>query len=505
MNRISKLVIVIIGFIVILSIGIYRKDIKGQVLELYKGVVKDKRYIKDSPLSNNSSAKLLDSLSKVEFYQPLYNITLPEGPGIKYDIKRLNSSKERADVVLRYLGQNATLKSLNMLDIGSSLGYMDMYFGERGHKTFGIDASKDNVEVAKLLAELNQLPNVTFDVARFNASFVKEMKNSYDVAFLFSVLHHIIGAYGLENTQDLMLELLDKVPLLFVEFAVAEEKKTSLPGWKDNLPQDPLAVFAKCTDCQFELLGYFDTHVSDIKRPLYAIKKKSLMVDGQSYGYDSLKFLSYNHDSKNMDYRTRRYYTSDKYFIKEVITTDIMEKILSGNTISFYKANDALIKSLRVPELYAWEQKGERIRLVFEKVMGSTLAEKIAILDDKQKRDVAYQIIKIVSTIESKNVYQNDLRPWNFIVDIAPNGLVSVRIIDFDWASPVKTESSINAFLWTLKQLNDGKIEVLGSVRADLRDLPLSEYGIFADMAEIIIKNKAINMQELFLFFSENK
>lgn len=499
MNKTIKLAIVII--IIILSVSLYIQNENN----LHIQNENNKIYIKEAPLSSENSKELLNLLSSVEFYQPLYNIRLPKDLTLNSEIKRSDSSKKRADTVLKYLGQNAISKSLNILDIGSSLGYMDMYFGEKGHRAYGIDFVKNNVDLARLLAKLNQMPNVSFDFLPFDESFVEGMGNSYDVAFMFSVLHHIIGAYGLDHTQDLMLELLDRVPLIFVEFAVAEERKTTLPGWKDNLPEDPLEVFSKCKDCQFELLGYFDTHVSNIKRPLYAIKKKSLIVKESRYEYDTLKFLSYDNEPSSMDYRTRRYYSSDEYFIKEIIGDNIMEKVQSGNTISFYNSNDALVETLGIPKLHAWEQKGEKIRLVFEKVKGSTLAEKIAILNDQQKRDVAQQIIKIVAKIESKNIYQNDLRPWNFIVEIKDNNSVYVRIVDFDWASPIKTESSINAFLWTLKQLNDKKVEALPSIPKDLRELPLSAYGIFSDMAEMIIENKANNMKELFLIFNDNK
>ena len=45
---------------------------------------------------------------------------------------------------------------------------MDLYFGDLGHNTYGIDTSDNNVKISRLLAKLNLLDKVNFDVAEFN-------------------------------------------------------------------------------------------------------------------------------------------------------------------------------------------------------------------------------------------------------------------------------------------------------------------------------------------------
>jgi O-antigen chain-terminating methyltransferase len=451
-------------------------------------------YIKDRKIYDEDSKELLDLLPKVEIYQPLYNVSLLKETKVNLDIKRLESSKGRAEAVLQYLGNNSKVKSLNILDIGSSLGYMDLYFGERGHKTYGIDTSENNIKISRLLAKLNQLDNVKFDVKEFNKEFVSELDYSYDIAFIFSVLHHIVKERGLEYAQDLMVELLDKTPLVFVELALKEEK-VDFP-WKESLPEDHLAVFAKCKDCQIELLGYFDTHLSDVKRPLYVVKKKSMIINGKVYGYDKLSFISYNHDSNAIDHRTRRYYAADDYLIKEVIAKYLPIKYECGNLISFYN-NKYLTQNIPTARLYDWDQNGERIRFVFEKIKGNNLADIIKDIDNKQKRDIVYKVISIISSIEKNGLYYNDLRPWNFIVDLIDNGEVDVKIIDFDMTMPVAVESSLESLLWLMQQINKGDVEVIDFAKKGMREADLSEFGALADIAQLIIENKVTSMNEL--------
>lgn len=454
-------------------------------------------YIKDNKIYNEDSKELLDLLPKVEIYQPLYNVSIPKESKVNLDIKRLESSKNRADTVLQYLKNNSKGKSLNILDIGSSIGYMDLYFGESGHKTYGIDTNDNNVKISRLLAKFNQLDNVKFDVKEFNKEFVNEIDYSYDVAFIFSVLHHVIKERGLEYTQDLMVSLLDKTPLIFVELALAQED-VAFP-WKESLPEDHLAVFAKCKDCQIELLGYFDTHLSDVKRPLYAVKKKSMLINGKVYGYDKLSFTSYNHNSKSIDGRTRRYYTSDDYIIKEVVAKYLPIKYECGNVVSFYRNNKDLIENLSIAKLYDWQQNGERIRFVFEKIKGDNLADIINVIDDKQKRNIVYKVINIISYIEKSGLYYNDLRPWNFIVDLMPNSEVDVKIIDFDMSMPVAVESSLESLLWLMQQLNKGEVEVIDFAKNDMKKVDILEFGSLADIAQLIIEDKVNSMNELSL------
>lgn len=270
MRIIKKIIIAIIvlGLLIGLAWEYYGIDKLNNYTEL-------NTYVKNQKVSEVEAKELINLLGKVEYYQPLYNIKFPKLYRLLNSAGRKDASKERADLIYSYLQDEIKFKKLHILDIGSSLGYMPLYFSDKDHGsniTLGIDVNPYNVNISRILAKINKLPNANFEIAEFNPEYIENMSNSYDVAFIFSVLHHINFNHGLEYTQNLVVKLLDKVPLLFIEFAIAEEK-VNFP-WRETLPEDPLVFFAKCSDCKVEKLGEFNTHLSDVKRPLYVVKKK---------------------------------------------------------------------------------------------------------------------------------------------------------------------------------------------------------------------------------------
>ena len=229
-----------------------------------------------------SSGKLVESkkaktliklLNSVEVYQPLYNIKFANSNDSKlFAPKRDTSSIERANLVYNYLKQDIKNSKVTILDIGSSMGYMSMFFADRGANVVGIDTTLQNVEISNLVAQINNLKNIKFYNAAFDKDYVRSLSGKYDVVFLFSVVHHIINSHGLEYAQKLVCDLIHQVPLLFIELALAEE--TVDFTWKSALPNDHLKLFENC-DCSVEKLAEFDTHLSPIKRPLYLVKKKN--------------------------------------------------------------------------------------------------------------------------------------------------------------------------------------------------------------------------------------
>ncbi len=272
MRIIKKIIIAIIvlGLLIGIAWEYYGKTLwEDSGVDELKNYVVQNTYVK---APKNSVQELLELLEKIEYYQPLYNIKFPAIYDFFNHVKREDTSKNRAETVYSYLKEDMKFKKLHILDVGSNLGYMSLFMGDHGGAVLGLDTNLDHIKIARILGKLNNLTDVAFELEEFNPEYISKMDNSYDVAFIFSVLHHVTLIHGLEYTQDLMVNLLDKVPLLFVELAIAEEK-VNFP-WRAALPEDPLAVFAKCKNCEIEKIGEFDTHLSNIKRPLYVVKKK---------------------------------------------------------------------------------------------------------------------------------------------------------------------------------------------------------------------------------------
>ena len=204
----------------------------------------------------------------VEPYQPLYQI-----PESLTDFPSKRECRDRCSIIEKKLlefGDN--LSGIRLLDVGSSLGYNSFYFADKGMKVVGIENTHHNVEVSRLTSKISGL-HVDFKLREFDLDYVKSLqKSEYDVVFFLSVLHHITFFNGLEYTQDMMAEIVKRIPVIIVELAVKEEHSETINlRWRETLPENPLDIFAKCGDLEITLLGQFPTHLSPTGSPLYAI------------------------------------------------------------------------------------------------------------------------------------------------------------------------------------------------------------------------------------------
>ncbi|MHC5719169.1 MAG: class I SAM-dependent methyltransferase, partial [Nostoc sp.] len=225
---------------------------------------------------DNPLIKLSHLLKKIEYYQPLYKI-----PSLLKNSVPQRTCEDRCQAIentLLTLGNNLT--GIKILDVGSSLGYNSFFFAERKAHVLGIDNNIENVLASRLISEINGI-NIDFKVAEFDLDYSNLIqKSEYDVVFLLSVIHHIIYSKGLEYTKEMMEILLDKVPVIIVELAVKDEENEDKDlYWREALPNDSLSIFENCQDIHINLIGYFSTHFSSVKRPLYAISKKIIKVN----------------------------------------------------------------------------------------------------------------------------------------------------------------------------------------------------------------------------------
>ena len=199
-------------------------------------------------------------------YQPLYNYPY------RQKIAPLRLCSDRCEAVRDALP--ADIAGLRLLDVGCSLGFNTLYFADRGMVGHGIDVLARNVALCREMQAFTQGTH-QFWQASFDQPFVEGLADdAYDVAFLFSVLHHIVEAHGLAYVQTLLQTLLTRVPVLFVE--LAQRVETPPPGytWDMHQPEDALTLFALCPDVEITLVGHFPTHVGPVNRPLYRVSTR---------------------------------------------------------------------------------------------------------------------------------------------------------------------------------------------------------------------------------------
>ena len=117
----------------------------------------------------------------------------------------------------------------------------------------------------------------------------------YDVMMYLSVLHHVNKEFrfeedydgdGTKYVQDLIRMTVDKVP--FVIFELAHKNETVPYPWRDFLPADILDYFKALPENGYELhfIDEFDTHLSEVPRPLYLLERKYIEVNSNMYFYN---------------------------------------------------------------------------------------------------------------------------------------------------------------------------------------------------------------------------
>jgi 2-polyprenyl-3-methyl-5-hydroxy-6-metoxy-1,4-benzoquinol methylase len=374
--------------------------------------------------------RLLTLLDKVEYYQPLYNLPLAHKipQRICYD---------RADAIYQVMKSWGV--GARILDMGCSLGYFVHYFGERGYKVDGIDSHADNVAVCNMVAELNQVKHA-FSVAKLDPQFLQTINaNQYDVGFLFSVAHHIIYYNNLEYTQQLMAELLEKIPVLFIELAIKDEETAS--EWRQHLPDDELSIFAKCDNVTIERLGYFSNHLSLVRRPLFLVRKVSQLLGEDKRTVVSRKFTGY----QDAPYLDRQFFDCGDQFIKKYfLNTNNRPQVFQE-----IKNYQLLPVNHFLPKLISYHENNDYIDVIFSKIPGENVHDLLVKGMDVPKLQIFTNLVFALDFLFQHGLYHNDIRLWNMMYDGKQGYL-----FDLGLSSEKETENTNDALLWIIALLH---------------------------------------------------
>ena len=114
----------------------------------------------------------------------------PDGkfkPLHKFNPIRIQYLKENIIEHFKIKHSNLPLKKINILDIGCGGGLLSEPMYKLGAKVTGIDASKKNINVAKIHAKKNKLK-----INYFTASPEKlKIKNKFDVILNMEIIEHV--------------------------------------------------------------------------------------------------------------------------------------------------------------------------------------------------------------------------------------------------------------------------------------------------------------------------
>jgi SAM-dependent methyltransferase len=396
--------------------------------------------------------KLRELAAKVEPYQPAYGL-----PGLIE--KPARDSLDRCRAIENHF--SGRLRGKRLLDVGSSLGYVCYYFADRGMQTEGWEGNPSNTEVAQLIGELNGLPS-RIRTQQFDPDSVSTIApGQFDVVTLLSVLHHVVYHQGLEQTQQLMRDLLRRVPVLVLELARKGEDPELF--WDAALPEDELDILALVRDeVDVVSLGTFDTHLSDKARPLYVVaRKETVTVNGRIYPVTRSSAEAYPGSAAVWDHDSRRYLWGDDLFIKQYRVDDRH----STNARLITHEISALLGIQHLsspPRLIDYEVSGDTATIVYARVGGELLGSS-GPLAVEQVEAIVRDLLQALQELHGEGVFHNDVRSWNVLWDGE-----RARLIDFADASRIDFDGDLVSVLWLIHALLTGTREPTGQAKSEL-------------------------------------
>lgn len=375
-------------------------------------------------------------LAKVEPYQPIYGLA-----GLVPEPAR--ASVDRARTIESDMGE---VRGKRILDIGSSLGYMSFYFADRGAHVTGWEANPDNNEVARQVATVTGIP-VTFETKELTLDTVRSIEpGAFDSAFVLAVFHHIIHFQGLEAAQQIVAEMLDRVPVIYLELAARGEDPSLF--WDASQPEDPLELLALVKDrSELTRLGTFSTHLSEHRRPLYRLARPQIVrVGSHEYAYDSVSREAYRNSPVSEGPWQRRYYHSTSHVIKEyrfaeeaadnwqqIIGELYVHTLLSSSRHHVHHA--LVIDDVHLDHQHAL--------VAMRRVDGRLLSEGRP-LHPEALRVVVRDVLLTLRDLAALGIHHNDVRSWNIVVASDGGGW----LIDYGRASHVAIEDDVVALAW---------------------------------------------------------
>ena len=407
--------------------------------------------------SDGRLAVLRTLVSQVEPYQPLYGVT-----GIVDRPSR--PSADRARVIEDSM---EGVRGKRLLDIGSSFGYMTFYFADRGAVATGWEANPANTEVARQVGAVTGIP-ATFVTKELTRESVRTIDPStYDCALVLAVFHHVIHYQGLDAAQEILAELIERVPVVYLELAARGEDPELF--WDAAQPEDPMTLLEPIRDrVEINYLGAFDTHLSSHQRPLYRVARpKVLRVDEHDYAYDSVSSEAYHNSPISGGPWRRLYYHSRTHVIKEYVfssgETDNWRQIVGELYVhTTLERGRPVHHALTVDDVHL---DHERARIAMRRVPGDLLSD-IAPVPAARLHTVIKDVLTTLADLRERGFHHNDVRSWNIVV-AAEGGW----LIDYGRAAHAPMEDDVIALAWAAVAGARGGREPASEPKTELPDL----------------------------------
>lgn len=342
-----------------------------------------------------------------EVYQPIYN-----HPELSVKVSR--DCVSRLDIITNILNEMSKFlnRKLKILDIGCSQGFFSFNVSNLGHEVLGVDYLDKNINLCEQLKKENKNLNISFSVLDLKDIDDVLTKNKFDLVLGLSVFHHFIheNSDGLENAKKIINNILNQCGSAIFEFALTDEPLY----WSKSQPKYVHDLINKIKYNYF--IDEQETHLSEIKRPIIFSSNQFIYYENFFSKIDKFKETSHLNDDFSHK-NSRKYFLFDQSILKTFdLETEERKKI---NILESKKEIEILRDkkiNISIPNLFFSKSNNYQSLIHREKYHGVTLDEYI-INNKYNPGEILLKILSILETIEKKDLYFEDLRLWNFIID----------------------------------------------------------------------------------------
>jgi SAM-dependent methyltransferase len=162
----------------------------------------------------------------------------------------------------------------SMLDLGCAEGYFILKAAQQGCVALGVDGDLRRLTVANDVALLQEIQGAGFVYAQITPEFVRKLPQ-FDVVICLSLLHHIMGIYGIDHARELMQAIKTRTRLKLV-FDMGQSSENHLDFSKRLPPMEPdpeTWIAGLLTGC-----GFSSVNVLGESRGFQGVSQRSLFV-----------------------------------------------------------------------------------------------------------------------------------------------------------------------------------------------------------------------------------
>lgn len=137
-------------------------------------------------------------------------------PGLDHLPALRNNTQERLDFLLKHLGD---VKGKQLLDMGCANGALTIGMARAGAQAIGMDSNGDEIEIARLAAEVLELKEAMFYLHNVTSDVVLP---TYDIILFLSVWKWVVRSYGFVAANRTLKYIADHTKLLIFESGIAD-------------------------------------------------------------------------------------------------------------------------------------------------------------------------------------------------------------------------------------------------------------------------------------------